>query len=488
MLPEKDVDSLSSAALLIERELFMRVGGFDLAFEPGGYEDADLCFKVRAVGRTVLSCPDSTVVRCPAAAADGDAAEDARRKALRDINWDKFTARWGPYLGDGSDAAIAAVLPAFIPSRWEMEGTARDDRPSAAVYTPYALTPGGGERYILSIARRLSETHNTTLVTPHRYSRLRLRNITCELDIDLSAVSLATEEEFAAGPEPEIMFAMGNTTLPRLPGRGRVKVYYCQFPFLYQDIPGSGPEQLASYTAVIANSAYARRHYVRALVREGLPPIDTQVVYPAVQFIGGGDRKEPLILSVGRFFGGEHSKRHDQLIEAFREMIVDSVPAELVIAGSSTPDKPNMDYLASLRAAAEGYPIRILANPSLAQLNDLFRRASVYWHGKGMSSDLIAKPSLAEHFGITLVEAMSAGAIPFAFDAGGPHEIIHHGEDGFLYRDVLELIDWTATTLANELSDDVLRMRAAARVRANDFSPKRFDQRVSELVRSLAPA
>jgi ADP-heptose:LPS heptosyltransferase/predicted SAM-dependent methyltransferase/glycosyltransferase involved in cell wall biosynthesis len=52
--------AVTGACLLIARELFTELGGFDEEFRNGG-EDTDLCFKVRARGLEVLYCPTSVL-------------------------------------------------------------------------------------------------------------------------------------------------------------------------------------------------------------------------------------------------------------------------------------------------------------------------------------------------------------------------------------------------------------------------------------------
>ena len=51
----RDVDYISAATLLMPRELYLRAGGCDLAYEPARYEDADLCFKSSRFGAAYLS-------------------------------------------------------------------------------------------------------------------------------------------------------------------------------------------------------------------------------------------------------------------------------------------------------------------------------------------------------------------------------------------------------------------------------------------------
>ena len=55
------VDYVSGACLLIDRELFERLGGFDPIFGLGYFEDVDLCFKVAALDYRVLYVARSVV-------------------------------------------------------------------------------------------------------------------------------------------------------------------------------------------------------------------------------------------------------------------------------------------------------------------------------------------------------------------------------------------------------------------------------------------
>jgi O-antigen biosynthesis protein len=58
----RDADYCSAAALLVRRDLFERLGGFDERFAPGYYEDTDLCFALREEGFRTLYEPGSVVV------------------------------------------------------------------------------------------------------------------------------------------------------------------------------------------------------------------------------------------------------------------------------------------------------------------------------------------------------------------------------------------------------------------------------------------
>ena len=50
----RDVWGVTGACLMIKRQVFSRVGGFDLAYGFGTFEDADLCLRVRSLGLRIV--------------------------------------------------------------------------------------------------------------------------------------------------------------------------------------------------------------------------------------------------------------------------------------------------------------------------------------------------------------------------------------------------------------------------------------------------
>lgn len=486
-LTPKVVDYISAAALLMPREVFMEAGGYDLAYEPAYYEDADLCLKIQAFGRKVRYCPDAKVIHIEGAASNGDTAAMARRKALGDLNRDKFVSRWGGFLRTRDPQELVALRQALSP-RDHIDPPLAPEHAgrTAVVYTPYQLTPGGGERYLLTLATVLARQHVVTVVTPHMYSVLRLRNLGQEFGVDLSRLHVTTHADFMAGPAPDLMVTMGNHALPPIAGRGATNIFVCQFPFRMSETPSAEQRALLSgYRTIAVYSQYAATHVRKALDSLKLPLPNIRIVYPPVpQMAGDFRRKKRMILTVGRFFVGGHSKRHDALITAFKSICRQfSEPVEFHLAGSSLPASQHMDYLASLKASAEGYPIHFHVNCSPEDLDCLYRDAAVYWHGTGIDADLAEEPGRAEHFGISLVEAMSAQAIPFALNVGGPTEIITNGETGFLYDSLETLSRLTLEVFSPSHRERAERIMQAAGVRAGDFSSEKFERDIEALAR-----
>ncbi len=468
-LVQEPVDYISAACLLLPRARFHAAGGFDPAYEPAYYEDVDLCFRLRAMGHPVWLCPEARVVHIEGASANGDAMAEQQRGAAAEINRHTFIDLWL------SGARAPDVAPYPISGLAVVE-QAR----SAVIYTPYALNPGGGERVVLTIAAAMAGDHAVTIVTPHPYSWARLARLGRLFGLDLTGCAMADEAAFRAAPPPDVMIVLGNTLPVQVVGRGRANYYVCQFPF-----PGGpGGADMGDYRAIIAYSEYTRAHIFAGLSALQLPAMPIAVTYAPVPQIGrGGVEKKRIILSVGRFFAGEHNKRHDLLIAAFMALreTYDGL-VELHLAGSSLPEPVHQAHLLGLRRMAERHPIVFHVNAPGAALTDLYRDASVYWHAAGMGADLLAAPGQAEHFGISIVEAMSAGCVAMAFNAGGPREIINHGEDGFLWSDLDALVELTTRVL----DEDFEAIRTAACARAADFSPAAFIHRIRG-IQGLSP-
>ena len=486
---DRVVDYISAAALLVERELFLAVGGFYLGFEPAYYEDTDLCFKITAAGRSVVCTPAAVVVHIEGASANGDPQAELRRKHLGDLNRGKFVARWGEYLRLRDDDSLLVVRRKLNLNRPQPEPAARPAskarlQSTAIVYTPEPLTPGGGERYLLTLTKLLLKTHDVTLVTSHRYSHLRIEDLAGDFGLDLGSVHTALPDE-VAWDEADVQVTMGNYVVPPIAGRARVNLFHCQFPFPMAKPPTAAQrESLAGYDAFVVNSRFTALHVEASLNGFQLPDTPIAIVPPPSRLLAPGDKggNAIRIISVGRFFRGGHAKRQDLLIQAFRKLIREvSVPVELHLAGSSHPAPENMTYLAELMAAAQGSPISFHVNMASEDLDALYATADIYWHATGLGSNLVAEPWAAEHFGISIVEAMSAGATPFALASGGAREIISHGIDGFLYETSDTLVEETAALITAPPERRAHMAEAAVR-RARSFSVEAFNAKLSALL------
>lgn len=88
----REVDYCSGASLMVKRELFEKIGGFDMRYSPGYWEDADLCFSVRQSGYKVFYQPASTVVHFEGISSGTSTSSGMKR--YQDINKAKFVEKW----------------------------------------------------------------------------------------------------------------------------------------------------------------------------------------------------------------------------------------------------------------------------------------------------------------------------------------------------------------------------------------------------------
>ncbi len=92
----RDVDYVSAASALIDRDLFHRIGGFDERYRPAYYEDTDLAFAVRAHGRRVLVQPASRVIHDEGGTAGTDVQVGMKKHQV--VNQARFRERWASAL------------------------------------------------------------------------------------------------------------------------------------------------------------------------------------------------------------------------------------------------------------------------------------------------------------------------------------------------------------------------------------------------------
>jgi GT2 family glycosyltransferase len=90
----REVDFVSGACLMVPAPLFRQVGGFDRAFEPGYYEDVDLAFAVRRVGKKAYYQPLCRVTHHEGVTSGTDVNAVTGMKRFQVINRQKLVRKW----------------------------------------------------------------------------------------------------------------------------------------------------------------------------------------------------------------------------------------------------------------------------------------------------------------------------------------------------------------------------------------------------------
>jgi glycosyltransferase involved in cell wall biosynthesis len=245
-------------------------------------------------------------------------------------------------------------------------------------------------------------------------------------------------------------------------------------------VAGMTEEVLNSYQVIAANSSYTAEWIGRMWRRK------STVVYSSCEDMGPPAPKEKIILHVGRFLPAWRNdyKHQGTLLDLYRGMTaLHQQGWQLHFAGTLQPGIAGERRLAELTRAAQGSPVKFHPSVSFDELRNLYRRASIYWHATGYGSSPELHPRRQEHFGMTIVEAMSAGAVPVARNTGGPRETVQHEVSGFLWNNLEELQQYTALLAA----DPVLLQRLSARAVASvaRFHRIAFEERIEALAESL---
>jgi GT2 family glycosyltransferase/uncharacterized coiled-coil protein SlyX len=442
-----EVDYISAACLMVDRRRFLEIGGFDLRYDPAYYEDSDLCLRLLGHGLPTILVRDCQVVHienATTASAENKAITGDITERHRHI----FLSRWGKWLADRAPENLPQLTN--FPLADHEKGQRIGDHIDAA-FTPYPLTQGGGERYLLAAAQSMgSKAYNRTsaIITPTRYSDCRLNTLCWELGLPNSELrSLALQQ--AASKRIHRYIHMGNELLPSTSGLGLSNVFHCQFPFP-EPLAGAdvkrGLDHLATYDVVVVNSHFTRTAYLRALAKVTDRQQDVRVIYPGSEFVPpvsavSTKQKEKLILSIGRFCPKGHAKRQDLIVAAFKKLRSQNLLDgwRVVFCGNVLTDSASIDYFESLKAASMGLPIEFALSPDRARILSLYQRASIYVSATGAGIQNPRDYHRCEHFGITVVEALSAGCLPVVYKTGGPAEIVAATDTGFTFDDEADL-------------------------------------------------
>lgn len=242
--------------------------------------------------------------------------------------------------------------------------------------------------------------------------------------------------------------------------------------------PTTGLDWVSSYDRIVSNSEYTRRW-----VRDWWG-IDTAVLNPPVT-LQRRLTKEKVILNVGRFFAPEHGhcKKQLDLVRAMRALQWRGRAEGWVlhlVGGVSEADRP---YLEKVQREASDLPVELHIGATGAELRELYGRASIYWHATGLGENPDTQPDRFEHFGITTVEAMSAGAVPVVIRAAGQREVVEHGVSGMHWEPLVQLVCFTEDLIVD--GERRAHMSRAAEEQAQRYGMPAFAERLSTIVREL---
>ncbi len=310
-------------------------------------------------------------------------------------------------------------------------------RKAIGIFNRYWNTKGGGESHALSIAAGLQKEATVYLISDEDFDIEELERY---YHIDLSNCRKLIETKISPKFTEQFDIFINSTFHSNLPSRAKESYYIVSFPHkvIHEDVK-------SSYT-FLYNSDYTAkwaRRYWGEVDRE-------EILYP----IGSIDRisvneidhmkKDKIILTVGRFFRGGHSKNQHITAKAFRQFVhrYGDNGWKLVLIGSLNENvNDDLNYFHEVEKELEGLNYEIYPNADRSILKKFYSKAYLYIHSSGMGRDTEKEPDRIEHFGITPVEAMAKGCYPVTYHIGGPAELLKKLNIGRRFSNIAELVE-----------------------------------------------
>ncbi len=351
------------------------------------------------------------------------------------------------------------------------------------IYSPYLDTAGGGEKYMLLIAESLIEGNQVDILLDKHLNEIGIENIKSKNQkfhgLDLS--------KFNFIPAP---LGVGSSLLQRnkffknydwifinsdgswFYSTAKNSIIHFQIPF--QNIGQSylSKLKLKSWKLAIYNSEFTKKiidHSINIKGQVVYPPVDTLNIKPL--------KKKKQILNVGRFVNLTKVKKQHIMVEAFKKLVDKNQLNDwsFHLVGGVLPG--DEDFIQQLKKDSQGYKIFFYPNANLDTVRKLYGESKIYWHAMGYQED---DPSKFEHFGISTVEAMSAGCVPVVINKGGQTEIVEPQKSGFLWDSLDELIEKTLQLITNPKLFDTTSKQSI--IRAQEFSQERFIKQIKNIV------
>lgn len=347
------------------------------------------------------------------------------------------------------------------------------------LYSPYLNMLGGGEKYFFDIASMLGENHDITIFGDSALKQ-KAKDI---FHISLDGIRFIPRETLAGAGTFNRYRQISRFDAFFYMSDGSIFYPSAKKNFLIIQSPVHFPPQTLGNVLKLRNwriICYSK--FMADVIQKKYKKV-ASILLPCVERTdpkGKSQKKEKIILTVGRFFPYPHSKRHDVLIDAFRLLLNAGLKGwKFIIIGGFT-EKGGMEILEDLKKRSRELPIEIHTNVSYSVLTSYYKKATFYWHAAGCGENLDLHPERAEHFGITTIEAMRMGTIPLVFDGGGQRDIVIHGTSGYLWKTPEELIRLTA--YINR--DSSLRMKLShnAIIRSQEFSCSNFYENLTSLL------
>jgi GT2 family glycosyltransferase len=412
------VDHISAACLMVRRNDFMQLGGFDPVYDPAYHEDVDLCCKIRAAGKSVQLVPEAQTIHIRNATVATLPSSDPVFVA-QERNTLIFRSRWAAWLATNPQPSVGAGAAAAAEAVTRTAQTDLRQPVNALLFT--GVLQGGYDAFAaIATSCALSDLRPTLFCTPTAYSRLRFTHYASEFSLQVRPVSMGTERSLD-GRNVKLLVHTTCEMPPPPCSHGERRILHCPMPREAKGLSESERAKritaLSRYGLVVTNSEFGRRRVLLALRRLGVPGLRVVVIRLPFGCAKASAESSPdnLILSVGPYRERKGGGSHDQALIAFQQFTGSrSDPQWRLVCLGEVHSPDDLLYFKDLSFRAAAWKGSCLISPSRQQRVDLFRRAKICVSAnEGIAEGnegMIGLTSL-----LNLRDATEHGCIPIAY-------------------------------------------------------------------------
>jgi hypothetical protein len=469
--PLSEVDHISAACLMLKRDLFVGLGGFDLAYDPAYHEDVDLCCKLRATGERVLLVRDARTMHIRNAtvntlpSSDQVLAAPARSHAV-------FASRWGAWLTT-KDPQHAPTKASVHLHNWDTGPAPFPGHGVNAVLFTGRLQRNFNSYAAMAISTAASRLGPALFCTPTSYSMLRFLDLAHEFSLPKTQTATASERSLRRRKVETFIHSTCEMP-PELRRYGERQILHCSMPekaySLTERERHERVDALSSYEAIVTDSEFAKRKIMAALRDLGSAFLSVSVIPPPISTAEDIYPKENIIVSIGRFRNGPMGGSHDLVLRSFQPWCNSSINKWQLVCVGEVESEDDVLYFRDLSFRAAAWQVRCILAPTPRQRKELYRRAKVCVSASAAHA-FADQNQICLHSSLEIREAIAYGCVPVVYARGAEAELCEYLGFESVFDHPEEVKERIALAIAHA---DIGTFTTASRQRAARWSIERF--------------
>lgn len=312
------------------------------------------------------------------------------------------------------------------------------------ITSPYGLNIGGGESYLLHIAKHFI-IHKKCIILLCVDEKEEIKNNTIKTILGEEYLPYflyySFEESKYFYKKVEYHFHMSNSKIPSFEGLAKDisnNYFHSQFPFdMNEKIKESDKLKFHSYKNIILNSPFTKKYYLQCMENSLNSSQKITIVYPPCYSYQNIEdnveyKKEELsFVMIGRIFSYNpmaNNKNFDIALQCFEKISKKGYDNFSISIIGKVYDEKTLEKLKS-------YQIKNLffyTDCTNEKKYEILQKSKYIINLTGINRHLEDEVYSYEHFGISMIEGLMCKCIPISINGGFPPYYIIDKENGFI--------------------------------------------------------